>query len=200
MTGVQTCALPILSLNDCIEIKKELPELEIEIFVHGSMCFAFSGRCLISALQHGRVPNRGSCANDCRFDYEYYVRDVESDRLVRFHKNEMYVRNPDNDVFMRLEEVDSNFVDSNDSNGVDSSSADSGGADSSIFSGGTHIFNAKDLNLASHLSELLESNAIDALKIEGRTKSSYYAGITARTYRLALNDFLDKRERKRLYQ
>ncbi|WRD70157.1 U32 family peptidase [Helicobacter pylori] len=133
-----------LSLNDAIEIKKALPDLELEIFVHGSMCFAFSGRCLISALQKGRVPNRGSCANDCRFDYEYYVK------------------NPDNGVMMRLVEEE----------GV-----------------GTHIFNAKDLNLSSHIAEILSSNAISALKIEGRTKSSYYAAQTTRIYRLAVDDF-----------
>lgn len=133
-----------MSLKDAQEIKRALPDLEIEIFIHGSMCFAFSGRCLISALQHGRVPNRGSCANDCRFDYEYYVK------------------NPDTGVMLRLEEEE----------GV-----------------GTHIFNAKDLNLSSHIGEILETGAISALKIEGRTKSNYYAGITARTYRKAIDDF-----------
>ena len=151
-----------LSLKDAIEIKKALPDLELEIFVHGSMCFAFSGRCLISALQNGRVPNRGSCANDCRFDYEYYVRNLANDELVRFDGHEFYVKNPDNGVMMRLEE----------SEGV-----------------GTHIFNSKDLNLASHLKEILDSGAIDALKIEGRTKSAYYAAITARTYRKAIDDY-----------
>lgn len=144
-----------LSLSDAVEIKKHLPDLELEIFVHGSMCFAFSGRCLISALQNGRVPNRGSCANDCRFDYEYYVR------------------NPDNGVMMRLHEEE----------GV-----------------GTHIFNAKDLNLASHLDEILKSGAIDALKIEGRTKSNYYAGITTRTYREAIDDYYEGRYRAPKYQ
>ncbi|MWV61579.1 U32 family peptidase [Helicobacter saguini] len=163
-----------ISLNDCIIIKEQIPQLEIEIFVHGSMCFAFSGRCLISALQHGRVPNRGSCANDCRFDYEYYVRNAADDSLVRFYGDEMYVKNPDNGVIMRLEQ------------------------EQEI---GTHIFNAKDLNLASELSAILESNAIDALKIEGRTKSSYYAGLTARTYALALSDFYARRgSRDSLYQ
>lgn len=162
-----------ISLNDCVEIKRALPQLEIEIFVHGSMCFAFSGRCLISALQHGRVPNRGSCANDCRFDYEYYVRD-SSDNLVRFSGDEMYVKNPDNGVLMRLLQEE----------GV-----------------GTHIFNAKDLNLSGALHEILSSGAIDALKIEGRTKSSYYAGLTARTYRMAVDDFYARRfGRERLYQ
>lgn len=162
-----------LSLKDAIEIKKALPDLELEIFVHGSMCFAFSGRCLISALQNGRVPNRGSCANDCRFDYEYYVRNLENDELVRFDGHEFYVKNPDNDVLMRLQEEE----------GV-----------------GTHIFNSKDLNLASHLREILDSGAIDALKIEGRTKSAYYAAITARTYRKALDDYYNGRFDEDWYQ
>lgn len=144
-----------LSLKDAIEIKKYLPDLELEIFVHGSMCFAFSGRCLISALQNGRVPNRGSCANDCRFDYEYYVK------------------NPDSGIMMRLEEEE----------GV-----------------GTHIFNSKDLNLASHIKEILDSGVIDALKIEGRTKSTYYAGLTARTYRMAIDDYYKGIYRSEFYQ
>ncbi|MDY2585490.1 peptidase U32 family protein [Helicobacter sp.] len=151
-----------LSLKDAIEIKKAIPDLELEIFIHGSMCFAFSGRCLISALQSGRVPNRGSCANDCRFDYEYYVRNVANDELVRFSGKEIYARNPDNGVMMRLREEE----------GI-----------------GTHIFNSKDLNLATHIPTLLESGAIDSLKIEGRTKSAYYAGITALAYKMALDDY-----------
>lgn len=151
-----------ISLKDAMEIKKHLPGLEIEIFVHGSMCFAFSGRCLISALQSGRVPNRGSCANDCRFDYEYFVRNVENDELVKFDGKEFYVKNPDNGVMMRLEEEE----------GL-----------------GTHIFNSKDLNLSGHIKEILDSGAISALKIEGRTKSNYYAGITARAYRAVIDDY-----------
>lgn len=158
-----------ISLKDAMEIKKHLPGLEIEIFVHGSMCFAFSGRCLISALQSGRVPNRGSCANDCRFDYEYFVRNVENDELVQFNGKELYVKNPDNGVMMRLEEEE----------GL-----------------GTHIFNSKDLNLSGHIKEILDSGAISALKIEGRTKSNYYAGITARAYRAAIDSYYSGKSEK----
>ncbi|MCE3040513.1 peptidase U32 family protein [Helicobacter anatolicus] len=161
-----------MSLKDAIEIKKHLPDLEIEIFVHGSMCFAFSGRCLISSLQNGRVPNRGSCANDCRFDYEYYVKDHENDKLIPF-TNELYVKAPDNPAMIRIEEEE----------GV-----------------GSHIFNSKDLNLSGHLKEILDSGAIDALKIEGRTKSTYYAGITARTYKMALQDYYENKFHPELYQ
>ncbi|HIP29302.1 MAG TPA: U32 family peptidase [Sulfurospirillum arcachonense] len=134
-----------VSLKDLIEIKKRLPDLEIEAFIHGSMCFAYSGRCLISSVQSGRVANRGSCANDCRFPYT------------------LYAKNEENGTLFKIEEDDA----------------------------GTHIMNAKDLNLSAHVDEILKSGVISALKIEGRTKSSYYVGITAKTYRSAIDDFYD---------
>lgn len=135
-----------ISLRDLVEIKKELPDLELEVFVHGSMCFAYSGRCLISTLQSGRVPNRGSCANDCRFPYE------------------MYAANPETGTLFRLEEEE----------GI-----------------GTYIMNSKDLNLASHVKEILDSGAVDSLKIEGRTKTAYYAAVTAKAYRMAIDDYYE---------
>ncbi len=144
-----------ISLKDLVEIKKELPDLELEVFVHGSMCFAYSGRCLISTLQSGRVPNRGSCANDCRFEYE------------------IYAANPDTGTLFRLEEDE----------GV-----------------GTHIMNAKDLNLASHMKEILESGVVDSVKVEGRTKTAYYAATTAKAYRMAINDYYDGEFNHEKYQ
>ena len=135
-----------ISLRDVEEIKKKIPSLELEIFVHGSMCFAYSGRCLVSAVQMGRVPNRGSCANDCRFEYTLYAGNEEHGTLFRLEEQP---------------EI------------------------------GTYIFNAKDMNLSSHVSDILKSGAVDSLKIEGRTKSSYYAAITAKSYREAIDDFYD---------
>lgn len=144
-----------ISLKDVQEIKKRLPDLEIEIFVHGSMCFAYSGRCLVSAVQMGRVPNRGSCANDCRFEYT------------------LYAENKDHGTLFRLEE------------------------EPEI---GTYIFNAKDMNLASHLDEILKSGTVDSIKIEGRTKSPYYAAVTAYAYREAIDDFYAGRFEADRYQ
>lgn len=132
-----------VSLKDLEQIKKHLPHIELEVFVHGSMCFAYSGRCLISSVQSGRVSNRGSCANDCRFPYTLYAHNEESGTLFRVDENEE----------------------------------------------GTHIMNAKDLNLSAHVKEILDSGVIDSLKIEGRTKSAYYVGITTKTYRQAIDDY-----------
>lgn len=144
-----------ISLKDVKQIKKHLPDMQIEIFVHGSMCFAYSGRCLISAVQMGRVPNRGSCANDCRFKYT------------------LYAANEDHGTLFRLEEE----------LGV-----------------GTYIFNAKDMNLASYIDEILESKAVDSIKIEGRTKSSYYVAVTAYAYRQAVDDFYANKFEAQKYQ
>lgn len=76
-----------VSLKDVVKIKNENPNLEIEAFCHGSMCFAYSGRCLISALQSGRFSNRGSCANDCRFNYELYAKSEKNGTLFRLEED-----------------------------------------------------------------------------------------------------------------
>jgi putative protease len=74
------------SLKDLKEIKQAVPELEIEAFVHGAMCFAYSGRCLISALQFGRNANKGSCANDCRYPYVMYAENPETGKLLKLEE------------------------------------------------------------------------------------------------------------------
>ena len=74
------------SLNDLIKIKEKVPDVEIEIFVHGAMCFAYSGRCLLSAVQFGRNPNKGSCANDCRYPYELYATNPETGKTFKLEE------------------------------------------------------------------------------------------------------------------
>ena len=155
MGAVRIITAREISLKDLKEIKKALPDLELEVFVHGSMCFAYSGRCLISTLQSGRVPNRGSCANDCRFPYE------------------MYAANPETGTLFRIEE------------------------DPGV---GSYIMNSKDLNLVSHMKEILDSGCVDSVKIEGRTKTAYYAATTARAYRWAIDDYYAGKEDVDKYQ
>ena len=59
-----------LSLDEIAEIRAKTPkDLEIEVFVHGAMCMSFSGRCLISQYLTDRDPNRGQCAQPCRWNY-----------------------------------------------------------------------------------------------------------------------------------
>ena len=142
------------SLKDLKEIKNAIPELEIEAFVHGAMCFAYSGRCLISALQFGRNANKGSCANDCRYPYT------------------LYAENPETNTLLKLEEYED----------------------------GTYIMNSKDLNLIEYVDEILESGAVDSIKIEGRTKAPYYVGIVTKAYRAAIDDYYAGKYDKEKYK
>lgn len=59
-----------MSLRSIAELRKNIPEsLEIEAFVHGAMCMAYSGRCLLSSAMTGRSANKGACAQSCRWNY-----------------------------------------------------------------------------------------------------------------------------------
>jgi len=74
------------TLKDLIKIKEKVPDIEIETFVHGAMCFAYSGRCLLSAVQFGRNPNKGSCANDCRYPYVLYAQNPETGKMFKLEE------------------------------------------------------------------------------------------------------------------
>ena len=58
-----------VTLVEIAEIKKRVPDIELEVFVHGSMCMAYSGRCMISQYMTSRDGNRGACSNACRYKY-----------------------------------------------------------------------------------------------------------------------------------
>ena len=67
-----------LTLEEIKEIRASIPEeLELEAFVHGSMCVAYSGRCLLSNYITGRDANRGACAQPCRWEYKIYNAEIE---------------------------------------------------------------------------------------------------------------------------
>ncbi len=65
------------SLSDIKKIKDKVPELELEAFVHGAMCMAYSGRCLLSAHLAGRSGNQGDCAHTCRWKYRLALEEEE---------------------------------------------------------------------------------------------------------------------------
>lgn len=61
-------------LDDIRAIKDHVPDMEIETFVHGAMCMAYSGRCFLSAFLTGRSANQGDCAHTCRWTYRLTER------------------------------------------------------------------------------------------------------------------------------
>lgn len=58
-----------LSLQELRTLRQEDPEIEIETFIHGAMCYSCSGRCLMSSFLGGRSGNRGRCAGTCRLPF-----------------------------------------------------------------------------------------------------------------------------------
>lgn len=76
-----------MTLDEIGELHEKIPEeLELEAFVHGAMCMAYSGRCLLSSYMNGRSGNRGECTQPCR--WEYYL--VEQNRQNEYLQLEEY--------------------------------------------------------------------------------------------------------------
>ena len=59
-----------LSLDEIASIRQDCPDTELEVFIHGALCIAYSGRCLLSGYFNHRDPNQGSCTNSCRWDFK----------------------------------------------------------------------------------------------------------------------------------
>lgn len=176
-----------LSLDEIAEIRQECPDMELEVFVHGALCIAYSGRCLLSGYFNHRDPNQGTCTNACRWDYK--VHDTEENDTGDVEKINF-------DFNQALEEANQSFATCG--NQARHPAADKvylieevgkpGGMMPIIEDEhGTYIMNSKDLRAVEHV-ERLAKMGIDSLKIEGRTKSIYYVARTAQTYRQALND------------
>lgn len=158
-----------LSIDDIKEIKDQVPELEIEAFVHGAICIAHSGRCLLSNYFNYRDANQGVCTNACRWPYKIYS-EAEAQQKPVVEENPESAHKPFEGTYY-LEEMDRP------------------GALMEIDEDehGTYIMNAKDLMAIEHLKEMADAG-IESFKIEGRTKSIYYLTMTTKTYRKALDD------------
>lgn len=132
-----------LSLKEISEIRQKVPEIELEVFIHGAMCISISGRCLLSNYLTGRDANRGKCTQPCRWKY-YLMEEKRPGEYFQVFEDEW----------------------------------------------GSYIMNSKDLCTVEILDKIIETG-VDFLKIEGRMKSSYYAGITTKVYREAIDSYLE---------
>lgn len=76
-----------LSLNEISEIHKKCPKIELESFVHGAICMAYSGRCLLSSYMTGRDANQGDCAHTCRWNYKVLEEDLRRSEYFPIYEN-----------------------------------------------------------------------------------------------------------------
>jgi len=166
-----------LSLTEVEDIRQQCPDIELEVFVHGSLCIAYSGRCLLSGYFNHRDPNQGSCTNSCRWDYKVAGEETEAGIEQGSQDFQAGNRHEKAQHVMLLEE----FNRPGELMPIEEDEH------------GTYIMNSKDLRAVEHVSQLVKMG-VDCLKIEGRTKSHYYAARTSQIYRHAIDDALAGRE------
>ncbi len=178
-----------LSIQEIREIGEAVPGMELEVFVHGALCIAYSGRCLLSGYINKRDANQGTCTNACRWNYNTYEGQEDDSGDI---------------VGIPVEQVE---------NITDLTAPNDDTPDVTIGAGkptdqmmlleeegrpgeympayedehGTYIMNSKDLRAVELIPELVDMG-VDSLKIEGRTKSHYYVARTAQVYRKAIDD------------
>ena len=168
-----------ISLPEIKEIHENNPGLELEFFVHGSICMAYSGRCLLSSYFTYRDANQGTCAHSCRWEYKVKKAVPKLDVTdIEFAEKKMKVLDAD----YYLEDVtrpgDYLQIDEDEH--------------------GTYIMNSKDLCLVEYLRELKEAG-ICSFKVEGRNKTINYVATVAKTYREAIDDMEAERPYRKDY-
>jgi len=179
-----------LSLNEIEEIRQQCPDIELEVFVHGALCIAYSGRCLLSGYFNHRDPNQGTCTNACRWEYdvkpaeENIMGDVQHIEPQKIEFDAMAaIQNPP-DAFADKEPrhplADNVYV-------IEEKNRPGQFMPILEDEYGTYIMNSKDLRAIQHI-ETLTKMGIDSFKIEGRTKSHYYVARTAQLYSQAIDD------------
>lgn len=202
-----------LSLDEVEEIRQRCPDIELEVFVHGALCIAYSGRCLLSGYMTHRDGNQGACTNSCRWKYDTH-------EATETAEGDIVATNPD--IQKQIAESSKNLASSFQAVGEVGSWDPSVSPTDSVSSGkllniedrvfllqeenrpgeympayedehGTYIMNSKDLRAIQHVKRLIDIG-VDSLKIEGRTKSHFYAARTAQVYREAIDDALAGRE------
>ena len=121
-----------LSADEIAAIHEAVPDVELEVFVHGALCVSYSGLCYASEHCFGRSANRGACAQFCRMKFDL----IDADGRELEHQR--------------------------------------------------HLLSLKDMNLSSHLQELIDAGAT-SFKIEGRLKDAAYVKNVTAAYSEALN-------------
>jgi putative protease len=153
-----------LSIEEIAEIHHRVPGMELESFVHGSICIAYSGRCLLSNYFNHRDANQGTCTNSCRWEYDVHEGKGNADG-GSCGGGEFFIEEKERPgEFMPIDEDEH----------------------------GTYIMNSKDLRAIEFLRPLAEAGVI-SFKIEGRSKSIYYLSLVTRAYRRAIDDLLENR-------
>jgi len=183
-----------LSLGEIKEIHTAVPDIELEVFVHGSMCISYSGRCLMSNYMTGRDANQGDCAQPCRWNYRVYSDKAQTSAVIpaKAGIQDSGDLDPSSRAGMTMDEIATSQIPRNDEKFYLEEKQRPG----EFFpieetESGTNIMSSKDLALVKYLPEILDAGVV-GLKVEGRNKSEYYLATVGHTYRAALDSIEHK--------
>ena len=190
-----------LSLDEVAEIRDACPDMELEVFVHGALCIAYSGRCLLSGYFNHRDPNQGTCTNSCRWDYKLHEtnENAAGDLLTSGSEplgNPREAGTVGTATRNRQQTVEGLALGGGPRHigGSKVWLLEEGTRPGELMpieedEHGTYILNSRDLRAIEHVARLVEIG-VDSLKIEGRTKSPYYVARASQGYRRAIDDAL----------
>jgi putative protease len=146
-----------VTVDEIKEIHQAVPEMELEVFIHGAMCMSYSGRCILSKWMTNRSANLGDCAQPCRWKWNAQGKNVKSNNKSCNSCEdglESELVDDKNRFGMRVEEDQH----------------------------GTYMFNSYDISLIEYIDKLVNAGVV-SFKIEGRAKSIYYVAVITRAYR-----------------
>lgn len=149
-----------LRLSEILEIKERVPDLELEVFVHGAVCMAMSGRCMLSNWVTHRDANQGACDNSCRMPYRLYANGGPQEEDYREHEGSFSLQRTDRPELNPIALDEDTW--------------------------GTYFMSSRDLCALEVVPELV-AGGLDSFKIEGRTRSVYYLSQVVRAYRMAID-------------
>lgn len=163
-----------LSLREVKEIHEKCPDMELEFFVHGAICMAYSGRCLLSNYFSHRDPNQGTCSHSCRWEYKVFKKDASPEELYdSTGRPEDYQELTGEFYLEEMERPGEKLPIDEDEYG-------------------TYIMNSRDMCLVSYMQELADAGIV-SFKVEGRSKTVNYLAGVGRAYRPTL-DAVEKGE------
>ena len=160
-----------LSLNEIKELSSESP-IEVEVFIHGAMCLAISGRCFLSSYLYQKNANCGECLQPCRKEWKLICQD--ENEVSPDSKEDCEIKD-DNEI-KECNEISLSLGENSQAN-----ECGDGG-----FKG--HILSPRDLCMVEHIGELIDAG-ISSFKIEGRARPADYVATVTRVYREAIDSY-----------
>lgn len=157
-----------LSLKEVKEIHEQVPDIELEFFVHGAICMAYSGRCLLSNYFSHRDPNQGTCSHSCRWEYKVFKKDASPEELYDSTGRPEDYEELTWEFYLEERERPGEMLP------IDEDEY------------GTYIMNSRDICLLSYMQELADAGVV-SFKVEWRSKTVNYIAWVGRAYRPALD-------------